>query len=128
MPPNVTTGAMLMCTFGMAPATLNVIRPTTLIGGKPAAIIQDSAPMVNIPPFGMCTSPSNPQVAAATAAALGVLTPMPCIPATSAPWIPPNPATSIGGTPVLTSDCQCICNWGGQITISFPGQVQTQTG
>jgi len=128
MPPNVTTGAMLMCTFGMAPATLNVIRPTTLIGGKPAATIQDSAPLVNIPPFGMCSSPSNPQVAAATTAAMGVLTPQPCIPMTSAPWIPPNPTTSIGGTPVLTADCQCVCNWDGQITISFPGQVQTQTG
>ena len=128
MPPNVTTGALLACSFGMAPSSLNVIRPTTLIGGKPAATIQDSAPMVNIQPFGMCTTPSNPQVAAATAAALGVLTPQPCIPMTSAPWVPTQPTKTIGATPVLTSDCQCLCNWGGVITISFPGQVQTQTG
>jgi hypothetical protein len=30
-------------------------------------------------PFAYCTSPANPTVAAATEAALGVLTPMPCI-------------------------------------------------
>ncbi len=61
MPPNVTTGAMLMCTFGMAPSTLNVL-PTNrvLIGGQPAATIMDCMPMVNIPPFGMCTVPVQP--------------------------------------------------------------------
>ena len=125
MPPNVTTGAMLMCTFGMAPATLNVIRPTTLIGGKPAATIQDSAPMVNIPPFGMCTSPSNPQVAAATAAALGVLTPMPCIPATTTPWVPGCPTVTLAGQPALDNISTCMCLWAGMISITEPGQLQT---
>lgn len=127
MPPNVTSTAMLMCSFGAAPATLNVINPTTLVGGKPAATIMDHAPMVNIPPFGMCMSLANPQVAAATSAALGVLTPQPCIPATSAPWVPGAPMTMIGNKPALTAGSQCMCNWGGVITITFPGQVQTQS-
>jgi hypothetical protein len=127
MPPNATSTAMLMCTFGAAPATLNSINPTVLIGNKPAATIMDNAPIVNIPPFGMCMSLANPQVAAATSAALGVLTPMPCIPATSAPWTPGAPTTLIGNKPALTAGSQCICNWGGVISISFPGQVQTQS-
>ncbi|MGL4604236.1 MAG: hypothetical protein ACRCU9_08815 [Iodobacter sp.] len=36
--------------------------------------------MLNIMPIGTCMSPATPMVAAATAAAMGVLTPMPCIP------------------------------------------------
>ena len=53
----------------------------------PDANIMDHIPMsADIMPFGMCISPSNPTVASATAAAMGVLTPMPCIPNTPAPW------------------------------------------
>jgi hypothetical protein len=44
-------------------------------GGQPAANIQDFKPMVNVASFGMCTTPSNPQMAAATAAAFDVLAP-----------------------------------------------------
>ena len=57
----------------------------------PFSNIMDNVTMLNILPFGMCTSPSNPTVAAATAAALGVLTPMPCVPVIPAPWAPGSP-------------------------------------
>jgi hypothetical protein len=62
-------------------------------------------------------------VAAATAAALGVLTPMPCIPVTVAPWTAGNPAVLIGGLPALTDNSKLMCCWGGCISISFAGQV-----
>lgn len=128
MPFNVVNGSMLMCSFGMAPATLNVLPINrVMVGGQPAANIMDSKPMVNIAPFGMCSSPSNPTVAAATAAALGVLTPMPCIPVTT-PWIPTQPTTMIANQPGLTADSKCTCTWGGIIQINVPGQFQTQTG
>jgi hypothetical protein len=126
--PNVVSTAMLMCTFGAAPSTLNVLPMNrVMIEGLPAATIQDHLPIVNIPPFGMCMSLANPTVAAATAAALGVLTPMPCIPATTAPWLPMAPTKLIGNQPVLTTGSQCICQWGGVISITNPGAMRTTT-
>ncbi len=58
MPQRVTTGAMMMCTFGVAPGTPSVLPDSrTMAGGLPAANIMDYVPMVNIAPFGMCMSP-----------------------------------------------------------------------
>jgi hypothetical protein len=103
-----------------------VLVPTpngVMAGGLPAATIMDHEPLVNIPTFGMCQSLANPEVAAATTAALGVLTPMPCIPMTEAPWVPGAVTVMIGEFPALTEDSMCICAWGGEITITDPGQV-----
>ncbi|OWP50118.1 DUF4280 domain-containing protein [Pseudomonas nitroreducens] len=124
--PQVCSGATLQCSFGIAPSVLNVLPVNrTLTGGMPAANLQDHIPLLNILPFGMCTSLANPTVAAATAAALGVLTPMPCIPATAAPWIPGGPPTMLlGGVPALDANGTLICTWGGAIKVVFPGQVQ----
>ena len=67
----VTSGAQLMCSFGMAPSVLNVLPASKVqCSNMPPACITDNQPMVNIMPFGMCTSMANPQVAAATAAAM----------------------------------------------------------
>ena len=89
MPIQVVNSAQLMCTFGLAPSALVVLPLNRVLSGnQPAANIMDHKPMVNIMPFGACTSLANPTVAAATSAALGVLTPMPCIPATATPWVP----------------------------------------
>lgn len=128
MPPNVTSTAMLTCPFGVAPSTLTVLPAArVMIEGKPAASIMDMAPMVNIAPFGMCMTPSNPQVAAATTAALGVLTPQPCIPVITAPWAPGSATTMVGGKPALTAGSVCNCMWGGVITIGMPGSMKTMT-
>jgi len=127
--PAVVTGAMLQCSFGVAPTTLNVLPMSRVtIEGRPAAAITDMAPMVNIPPFGMCSSAANPTVAAATAAAMGVLTPMPCVPAVAGPWIPNAPTTMIGGKPALVSGSTCVCSFGGVISITMPGAVRTTAG
>src|SRR5437867_4186183 len=124
MPQLVTAGAMMMCSFGVAPSVLAVLPVNKTIAGTPAANIMDCVPMTNIPPFGVCMSIANPAVAAATAAALGVLTPMPCIPVT-APWVPGSPTCMIGGMPALNNTSKCMCAWGGVIQIGFPGQVTT---
>jgi Domain of unknown function (DUF4280) len=123
----VSAGANIQCTFGMAPSALNVLPVNRITaGGPPAANIMDNKPMVNIPPFGMCTSPSNPQVAAATAAAMGVLTPMPCLPVVAAPWVPGSPTVMVGTAPALSNSSKCMCNWGGVIQILAPGQFTVQ--
>jgi hypothetical protein len=127
MPMQVVSGAMMTCSFGAAPAALNALTAgPVMAGGPPAATIMDYAPMANVPPFGMCTSLANPQVAAATAAALGALTPMPCIPSTAAPWAPGSVTTLIAGMPALHDGCMLTCTWGGMIQISFAGQATVQ--
>lgn len=82
----------------------------------------DHVPMVNIMPFGMCMSPSNPTVASATAAAMGVLTPMPCIPNTPAPWTPGAATVLEANFPVLDNVSTLNCIWGGVITFVTPGE------
>ena len=119
-------GAVLQCSFGMAPSVLNVLPAVRVTGSMPMATIMDQAPMVNIMPFGMCSSIANPTVAAATAAAMGVLTPQPCALIPAGAWIPVNPGVLIGGQPCLTRDSSLICgNGGGTIRITSPGQVKT---
>jgi hypothetical protein len=83
----------------------------------------DAAPFLNVLPFGLCTSLANPATAAATAAALGVLTPMPCTLALIPPWFVGNPTVLIKTFPALTNDSQLICAFGGVIKPLFPGQV-----
>lgn len=123
----VCMGAMMTCSFGAAPSSL-VVLPTNrvLAGGPPAATIMDGKPIVNVPPFGVCSSLANPTVASATAAALGVLTPMPCVPVTPAPWIVGAPTVLIGNMPALNDSSKLMCTWGGVIQISYAGQVTVQ--
>ena len=123
MPLQVCNSAMMMCTMGMAPSSL-VVLPIhrTLTEHQPAANIMDHIPMVNIMPFGMCISPANPTVAAATAAALGVLTPMPCIPMTPSPWITGVPTVILDTQPTLDNTHMLMCTWAGVITFTTPGE------
>lgn len=127
MPQQVTMGAMLQCSFGVAPSTLAVLPLNrVLCEGPPAANIMDHVPLVNIMPFGMCSSPANPEVAAATAAALGVPTPMPCVPATTTPWAPGAVNVLLGNQPSLDNVSTCTCMWGGIVGIVDPATVKTQ--
>lgn len=121
----IVTGAALACSFGMSPSPLTVV-PNPAAIGTPAtniATIRDFAVGVNISSFGMCTSPANPAVQAATTAASGVFTPAPCVPIISAPWAPPSIAVQINAVPAALSTSTCLCTWGGVIAVTSPGQV-----
>lgn len=118
----VVNGAKLECSEGLAPSTLTVLPTNGSSADKqPAATIQDQIPMVNVAPFGMCKTQANPQVAAATAAAMGVLTPQPCIPVIPAPWSPGSAIITIQGIKALSADSKCDCAWTGSIEITDPG-------
>jgi hypothetical protein len=120
-------GAMMQCSFGLAPSSL-VVLPTNkvLTSQMPDANIMDHIPMTNIMPFGACISIANPTVAAATAAAFGVLTPMPCIPNTPAPWVVGAPTVLLGNFPTLDNVSQLMCMWAGIITFIQAGQVTVE--
>jgi hypothetical protein len=117
------TGGMMQCSFGMAPSTFNATPKMISTSYMQAGNIMDHVPMMNIMPFGMCQSPANPMVAAATAAAMGVLTPMPCIPATTSPWVPGAPTVLVANMPALNNSSKLICMWGGVIQFTNPGQT-----
>ena len=117
----VAMGAQLQCSFGAAPSALVVIPVNrVLTENKPMATIMDHIPMANIMPFGMCTAPTNPQVIAA----LG--SPVPCLPVTPAPWVPPSPTVLVGNMPALNNNAKCMCIWAGVISITNPGTTKEQ--
>jgi uncharacterized protein DUF4280 len=120
MPGQVCTGAALQCSFGSAPSTF-AASGVQVDATAPAGVVSDVAPS-NVPPFALCTSLANPQVAAATAAAMGTLTPQPCVPVLS-PWTPGSSRVTIGGVAALDDSSQCSCSWGGVITVSSAGQT-----
>lgn len=122
----VCMGATLQCSFGAAPSTLAVLPLNRVLTGTPAASIMDHVPMMNVLPFGTCTSMANPMVAAATAAAMGVLTPQPCLPVTPAPWAPGAPTVMVGSVPALDASSKLMCTWAGVIGVASPGQTVEQ--
>jgi hypothetical protein len=126
MPLQVCMGAMLQCSFGAAPSTFAVLPVNRTLTQTPDANIMDHKPLVNIMPFGMCSAPSNPAVIAATAAALGVFTPAPCVPATPAPWMPGAQNVLIANMPALDNNCKLNCIWGGVIQIQNAGQTTVE--
>jgi hypothetical protein len=93
----------MTCSFGQAPATL-AVPPTgrTNTEGAPTATIMHFVPLDNVPPFGLCTSPSNPAVDAALGA------PQPCVPVLEEPWEPGSPSVAIGSIAALSSTSRCL--------------------
>jgi hypothetical protein len=125
----LTTGCALTCTFGTAPSVFIADE----IPGKPVlnaaftvATVLEVAPIDNIPPFLLCTSLDNPEVDAATSAALGFLTPMPCVPVVT-PWAPPSVLLTADDVPLATVESKCECLWGGVIGVTAPVALDANT-
>ena len=120
MPNLVCSGATLQCSFGTTPATFSA-SGTETSAGSAAGVVTDTA-AANVPPFGLCMSLSNPQVAQATATASGTLTPQPCQPVLSQ-WSPGSAHVTIGQVAALDDSSQCNCTWDGAVTVSAAGQT-----
>ena len=120
MPLQVCMGAMLQCSFGAAPSSLVVLPKNRVLTQTPDANIMDNVPMVNIMPFNMCSSPSNPAVIAQLGA------PAMCVPVIPAPWIPGAPMVLIGNIPALDNTCKLMCAWAGVIQITNAGQTTVE--
>ena len=126
MPLLVVNGATLQCPMAVPPGTTSMIVTSVhraQAGNQSAANIADFVPITNIPSFGMCMSLKNPQVAAATSAAQGVLTPQPCMPAIVAPWSPGSSTVMLDNLPALNDTSTCQCLWGAAILVAYAGQA-----
>lgn len=115
MPNLVCTGATLQCSFGAVPAAF-AASGVQVSTGTPVGVVTDITP-ANVPSFGLCATPTNPAVAAAQG------TPQPCVPVLVSPWSPGSPQVTIDGVSALDDSCECMCSWGGVITVSAPGQA-----
>jgi hypothetical protein len=114
----VCNGAMLKCSMSPGPSTLKVLpihRVNT--SNQPAANILDHIPIVNITPFPVCTSPTNPAVIAAMGA------PVPCVPVTPAPWVTGALTVLLDNAPALNDTSKLICMMGGMIEVTMAGQT-----
>jgi hypothetical protein len=116
----VCTGAALQCSFGTTPATFSASGTETSASAAAGAVSDVAS--ASIPPFGLCSSLANPQVASATSAASGVLTPQPCQPILS-PWSPGSAHVTIDEVATFDDSSQCNCTWSGVVTVSSAGQT-----
>lgn len=126
--PIVTEGALMMCSFGVAPSSLIVTSNATVtVGGIPAATLMDYAPFANIPCFGVCLSPMHPGfVGGVVSAALGgAPVAPPCTPAVATPWLQPALITTIDGLAVLLPSAVNHCALSGVIKFVTTGQSET---
>lgn len=124
MKPIIIQGTPLTCSFGNAPAPIMVLPDKKVNSMLPVAVKSDHVPFLNILPFGMCSNPANPMVIAATAAAMGVLTPVPCIPCTAQDWTGACGRVKIKGKEAINMDSRLQCLYGGCIQAAAPMQPQ----
>ena len=120
----VVMSSMCTCSFGTVPCVLPVSSQQTV---QTVNMLQATIMDNKLPTFGMCSSLANPTVASATAAAMGALTPMPCIPVTPAPWTPGAPTVMVCGKILLNNSSKLMCSYGGVIQVTMTSALTVQT-
>ena len=116
--------AQTKCSMGLVPSVLMVTPENMVLTSMmPAANIMDNVPMKNVMPFGTCKSLMNPATASLTSAALGVLTPGPCVPVIPAPWVTGAVTVMLANKPALNKTSKLMCAYAGVIEITNEGQT-----
>jgi len=107
---------IIKCSFGQIPTPF-VVTPERTVHAQLMLMgnITDIAPLKNIEPFGLCTSPLNPAVDAAGG------TPMPCVPVPVSPWISLALTVLVQGAPAIDKSSILMCSWAGVIKVIEPG-------
>lgn len=119
----VCAGAELKCSFGDQTSKLEVVSGhNSKVCGNLIANVMDYQPLTNIMPFGKCQTTNNPQVASATRANDGHLTPQPCVPNIPTPWTKVKADVKVGKQTALLEGSKLTCAYSGQIEIVDPGQ------
>lgn len=117
----VTSGAMLRCTFGSQMSPMVLSSPGNVqAGGRQLAVLTDLAPITASPHFGQCASPANPT--------WGVHHLGDCTPLAQTPWAPPSATVFTKNLPVINMGSQCMCRWGGIITVQTAAQNNVSAG
>jgi hypothetical protein len=111
----VVTGATLQCSMGTFPSSF-AATGIAVSATSPAGVITDTGPE-NVPPFGLCMSPINPEA--------GASTPPVCLPIIVTPWTPGALQVTVGGVPALDDASQCSCAYSGLVTVTDAGQTST---
>ena len=122
----VNSGSTCMCDKGLAPCVVAMGLPTVMTSTTPALNAVNATP-AELPTFGMCTSQTNPTVAAATSAAMGVLTPMPCIPVFLPPWSGTSTTVNLASSPAVNAMSSLKCTWGGTVKVTVTANQTVKT-
>lgn len=119
---------MCKCANGSISCNIMVVDPTRKMksdGQK--VVIESDTSIENIKTFGMCNNLCNPSVAEATAAAQGVLTPMPCKPSLVGRWQRNVKKISVNGKKVVSKKSTLKCAFGGCISIVSANAHKTKS-
>ncbi|CAH8771857.1 DUF4280 domain-containing protein [Paenibacillus dendritiformis] len=114
----VVAGATIQCSCGNLPRKLKAsYSHGVYIKDKAKLNVMDYRPNENIAPFGMCSSPGNPQV-------IKEGRPVPCKPIVTTPWIYGKEDVLVENYPALLHISQNSCLHKGLISFVDNGQVE----
>lgn len=119
MPNPVVVGGTATCSMGAGIFNLSAVG-NIMFENKPILTEKDCVFGANVIPSGvMCSSASNPTVAAANGA------PQPCSAMFTGQWMPCTFLCKVKNMGVVDSSCSLMCSYGGKISIANAGVVKS---